>query len=96
MLVDTGATTIAMTWEDAQGAGLHVRDSDFTLRSSTANGVALFAPVKLESVRIGTIVVYDVPAVVARRGQLTTTLLGMSFLRQVRMEMKDHELVLSH
>ena len=95
VLVDTGATMIALTWDDARAAGLTVRDSDFTLRSSTANGMAKFAPVTLGSVRIGDITLFDVPAAVANRGQLTKTLLGMSFLGQVRMEMRNRELVLS-
>ena len=95
VLVDTGATTVALTWEDARAAGLHIRESDFTLRSQTANGVALFAPVTLASVRIGDITVYDVRAAVARRGQLHRTLLGMSFLGKVKVEMRDRELLLS-
>jgi aspartyl protease family protein len=95
VLVDTGATMVALTWEDARAAGLHVRESDFTLRSSTANGIALFAPATLSSVRIGDITVYDVRAAVAKRGQLQRTLLGMSFLGQVRVEMRDREMLLS-
>lgn len=95
VLVDTGATTVALTWDDARAAGLHVRDSDFTLRSQTANGTAFFAPVTIASVRIGDITVYDVRAAVARPGQLHRTLLGMSFLGKVRVEMRDRELVLS-
>jgi aspartyl protease family protein len=95
VLVDTGATMVALTWEDARAAGLHVRESDFTLRSSTANGIALFAPATLSSVRIGDITVHDVRAAVAKRGQLQRTLLGMSFLGQVRVEMRDREMILS-
>lgn len=95
VLVDTGATAVALTWEDARAAGLHIRESDFTLRSHTANGTAFFAPVVLDSVRIGDITVYDVRAAVARRGQLHKTLLGMSFLGKVRVEMRDRELQLS-
>lgn len=95
VLVDTGATMVALTWDDARAAGVHVRDSDFTLRSQTANGTASFAAVTLDRVEIGDITVYDVRAAVARPGQLHRTLLGMSFLGQVRVEMRDRELLLS-
>ena len=41
----TGASIVALSYEDASAAGLYVRDSDFTQRVSTANGVARVAPV---------------------------------------------------
>jgi aspartyl protease family protein len=95
VLVDTGATMVALTWDDARAAGIHMSESDFTMRSQTANGIAYFAPAKLSSVRIGNITVYNVRAAVAKPGQLSKTLLGMTFLSQVRMESRDRELILS-
>ena len=95
VLVDTGATRVVLTWEDARAAGVRVRDSDFTVRSSTANGISANAPVVLDSIRIGEITLYDVPALVAQRGQLQSTLLGMSFLSKLSVQMQDRELVLS-
>ena len=44
VMVDTGASIVALTFEDARAAGLYVRDSDFTQRVSTANGFARVAP----------------------------------------------------
>ena len=41
------------------------------------------APVRIPVVRIGTISVRDVEAVVVPRGRLATSLLGMSFLRRL-------------
>ena len=95
VLVDTGATRVVLTWEDARTAGVRVRDSDFTVRSSTANGFSSNAAVVLDSIRIGEITLYDVPALVAQRGQLQSTLLGMSFLSKLSVQMQDRELVLS-
>ncbi len=79
-MVDTGATMIALTFEDARAAGIHPSQADFRHAVSTANGTARVAAVTLESVAIDDIVVHDVRAVVAEPGRLNTTLLGMSFL----------------
>lgn len=94
-MVDTGASIVALTYEDARNAGVHIRDSDYTHRVSTANGVARVALVTLDSVAIEDIMVRDVRAAVAEPGKLTKTLLGMSFLGQLRRaEMSRGTLVL--
>jgi aspartyl protease family protein len=96
VMVDTGASIVALTWDDARRAGVHVRDSDFTHRVSTANGVARVAPVTLERVAIGEIMIRDVRAAVAEPGKLSTSLLGMSFLgRLSRTEMSRGVLILA-
>jgi aspartyl protease family protein len=95
VLVDTGASIVALTFEDARRAGIHVRDSDFTHRVSTANGFARVAPVTLERVGIDNIMVRNVPAAVSEPGKLSTSLLGMSFLgRLQRVDMRSGVLVL--
>jgi aspartyl protease family protein len=94
VLVDTGATLVALSYEDARAAGVSVGDSDFTMWSSTANGRARFAPVMLDDVRIGDVTVRNVRAAVSEPGKLSTTLLGMSFLGQTRMQMQGGTLVL--
>ena len=83
-LVDTGATLVLLTYEDAQRAGIFVREADFTMRSRTANGTAKAAPVVLERVAIGSIIVRNVEAAVAEPGRLHVNLLGMSFLQKLR------------
>jgi aspartyl protease family protein len=95
VLVDTGATTVALTWDDARAAGIRVSESDFTAQSRTANGIATFASVTIGRLSIGDIELTRVQGHVARRGQLSTTLLGMSFLGKISVEMKDRELVLT-
>lgn len=95
VMVDTGATGVALTYEDAQTAGVLVGEEDFTALVRTANGTARTAPVTLDRVRIGDITIRNVPASVAERGKLAITLLGMSFIRRLsRIEMRGNELVL--
>lgn len=95
VLVDTGATTVALPFEDAEAAGIFVRESDYTQRVQTANGTARVAAVMLQSVTIDDITVRNVRAAVAEPGKLQTTLLGMSFLgRLSRTEMSKGILVL--
>jgi aspartyl protease family protein len=95
VLVDSGASLVALTYEDARNAGLTVRDSDYTHRVSTANGSARVAPVTLDRVSIGEITVRDVPAAVSEPGSLATSLLGMSFLgRLQQIDIRSGVLVL--
>jgi aspartyl protease family protein len=83
VMVDTGASMVALTYEDAEEAGLRLRPADFTSQVSTANGVAAVAPVTLDRVSIGRITVRNVRAAVCERGRLERTLLGMSFLSKL-------------
>ena len=95
VMVDTGASMVALSFEDARSAGLYIRDSDFTHRVSTANGFARMAPVTLDSITIGSITVRNVSGAVMEAGKLQTTLLGMSFLgRLQRVDMRSGMLVL--
>jgi aspartyl protease family protein len=94
VLVDTGATLVALSYEDAQAAGVSVGSGDFIHWSNTANGKARFASVMLDDVRIGDVVVRNVRAAVSEPGRLSKTLLGMSFLGQTRMQMQGGTLVL--
>jgi aspartyl protease family protein len=94
-LVDTGASIVLLTYEDAARAGIYPRDADFTGRAQTANGTSRIAPVVLERVAIGSIMVRDVRAAVAEPGRLSVNLLGMSFLQKLRkFEIKSGRLVL--
>lgn len=96
VMVDTGASMVALTFEDAERAGVRLKPSDFTQSVSTANGVARFALVRLDRVSIGSITVRDVQAGVAERGKLPITLLGMSFLSRLeRVDIRAGRLVLA-
>ena len=81
MLVDTGATTIALSAEDAARAGIDVGALTFDAFVVTANGTATAANVTLSEVRVGSIVRRNVRASVQRN--LGDSLLGMSFLDQL-------------
>ncbi len=97
VMVDSGASMVALTYEDAERAGIFLNDSNFTHRVNTANGVARVAPVTLHSVSIGSIEVRDVRAAVSEPGRLKTTLLGMSFLSRLdRVDMRSGELILEN
>jgi aspartyl protease family protein len=95
VLVDTGATMVSLTYEDAETAGLFLNPSDFTRAVTTANGIARVAPVTLDRVAIGDITVRNVQGTVSERGRLATTLLGMSFLSRLeRVDMRSGILLL--
>lgn len=95
VMVDTGASLVALSYEDARRAGIFVNPSDFTHAAQTANGIARVAPVTISRIEIGDIVVRDVKGVVSERGASKRTLLGMSFLgRLSRVEMRGSTLVL--
>ena len=95
VMVDTGATMVALSYEDAERAGIFLSRGDFTQAVSTANGIARIAPVTLDRVSIGDITVRNVPAAVAEPGRLKTSLLGMSFLSRLsRFDMRSGVLVL--
>ncbi len=95
VLVDTGATLVALTYDDARRAGVYLSPSDFTHEVRTANGVAKVAPIDLNSISIGDITVRNVRGAVTEPGKLHKTLLGMSFLSRLsRVEMREQALVL--
>jgi aspartyl protease family protein len=81
---DTGATSVVLSAEDAGAAGLTFTAGDFAVEVTTANGATTAAPVRLDRVEIGPIVVRGVSALVARPGALRQSLLGMSFLERLR------------
>jgi aspartyl protease family protein len=91
-LVDTGATTIAMGTADAERLGIAYKNGQLA-RSNTANGVVTAYLVKLASVRIGDVEVYDVDASVLP-GSMSTVLLGNSFLARFQMTRMNDQMVL--
>lgn len=84
-IVDTGATSVVLSSTDARSAGINYLLGTRT-QTHTANGVVPVYAVKLDTLRVGDIVVNNVDAIVIEGGKLPMGLLGMSFLN--RMEMK--------
>lgn len=94
MLVDTGASLVTLTREDARAAGIVPSEAAYTHRASTANGAVRIAPVTLREIRIGQLSIYNVPAAVLEH--LNISLLGMSFLTRLQgYEMRDGKLTIS-
>jgi aspartyl protease family protein len=83
-LFDTGASAVVLTAEDAKRAGVETSRLVFDVPVATANGAAMAAEVRLDQVAVGPIVMRNVPALVARRGALDESLLGMSFLERLK------------
>jgi aspartyl protease family protein len=84
-LVDTGASSVALSADDAKRAGVNYLAGSHGF-SSTANGVVPVYHVMLDSITVGDITLHNVDAVVFEGHKLPIALLGMSFLN--RMEMK--------
>jgi aspartyl protease family protein len=84
MVLDTGASSVVLTRDDAKAAGLPLEVLDYTVTIDTANGRARAAPVTLDRLTIGSLAEHSVYALVAQPGQLKTSLLGMSFLNRLR------------
>jgi aspartyl protease family protein len=80
MVIDTGATSVVLTFETAKAAGLPLELLDYDVAVETAGGHTRAARLTLDRLAIGTLVERSVPALVVPRGQMKTNLLGMSFL----------------
>jgi aspartyl protease family protein len=94
LVVDTGASQIALRSGDAARLGIHPTPRDYTVKVATANGMTRAAPVELRTVEIGNIVVRDVRALVHPDEALGVNLLGMSFLSRVRWTHERGRLIL--
>jgi aspartyl protease family protein len=97
IVIDTGATAVAMPYEDAERAGLKPRLLNFTMPVSTANGMAKAAETTLDRVEINGVRVDNVRALVLPKGALNITLVGMSFLSKLRgFSVEDGKLVIKN
>ncbi|MFC7052213.1 TIGR02281 family clan AA aspartic protease [Hansschlegelia quercus] len=95
MLVDTGATVVALSYENGRDLGLISGADRFDLRVSTANGTVGAKRVVLRDLRVGSVQIQDVTAVVLSEGAMDGALLGMSFLGRLRrMETSGDRMVL--
>jgi aspartyl protease family protein len=92
LVVDTGATSVAMSTADAKRIGLDFQSGPM-VGTSTANGVIPSWRVKLASVRVGDVTVYDVDGVVTY-GSMPYVLLGNSFLTRFQMTRTNDQMVL--
>jgi aspartyl protease family protein len=84
MVLDTGASSVVLTRDDAKAAGLPLEVLNYTVNIDTANGRTRAAPVTLDRIALGGLEERSVEALVAQAGQLKTSLLGMSFLNRLQ------------
>jgi aspartyl protease family protein len=92
MLVDTGASTVALTLADAKRARVEVDTLRFTVPVDTAGGRVMAARVVLTDVAVGTAEVPRVDALVFK-SSLKTSVIGMSYLRRLsRMDVRGDEM----
>ena len=84
-LVDTGATTVALNSGDAKFAKIDYEKGE-KVPVNTANGVVTAYLVKVNTLKIGTIILNDVDVIVNEGGSPEIVLLGMSALNKLDMK----------
>ena len=94
-VVDTGASQVVLTQDDAKRIGLNPSSLSYLGTASTANGTVRTAAVRLDTVSLGAITDTSVRAVV-NDGQMFGSLLGMTYLSNFdSITIKDGQLILS-
>ncbi|AEG92141.1 conserved hypothetical protein [Ramlibacter tataouinensis TTB310] len=91
-MVDTGASAVSLSAADAERVGLNYR-AGRPVQMSTANGTSQGYLLKLSSVRLGDVELYEVDAVVSPQ-PMPYVLLGNSFLSRFQMKRDNDQMVL--
>ncbi len=95
LMVDTGASVVAINESSAAHFGLYPSRGDFTANVTTANGTIKGARTRLAMVDVGGLVLRDVDALVLPDEALSENLLGLSFLSRLkRFEYSNGQMVL--
>jgi aspartyl protease family protein len=81
-MIDTGASDITISLNDAKRIGINVEKLNFNKRYNTANGVVLGASISLDKVEIGDMELRNISASV-NNADMDVSLLGMSFLKNL-------------
>ena len=82
LVVDTGASDVILNAEDARKLGFDPDTLNYSMPYNTANGTVMGAPLRLDAIRIGPVVVRNVRASV-NQAPMNRSLLGVSFLSQI-------------
>lgn len=82
LLVDTGASMVALTGEDAEAIGLSWSDADLREIGRGASGPVYGVPAMIERIELGGFEARNVRAAIVPEG-LDVSLLGQSFLAQL-------------
>jgi aspartyl protease family protein len=81
-LVDSGASDVVLSPADARMLGLQPEYLSYSMTAQTANGVVRGAPIRIKTLKVGPIVMQDIPATV-NEAEMSVSLLGMEFLRRL-------------
>ena len=92
-LLDTGATYIALSSDEADRLGIAYQSAPKSL-IQTASEVVPAWQVRLGQVKVGDIVVSNVDAVILNGSTPSTALLGMSFLKNLKMQRNGAAMIL--
>ncbi len=94
-MVDTGASDIAINLKDAQRIGIDTKNLTYNLHYQTANGISSAAGIKINELEIANIKFKNLSASV-NKGEMGSSLLGMSFFRQLKKyEFYQNKLILT-
>jgi len=95
-LVDTGATDIVLSNDDAARAGIDTAQLRYNIPVSTANGMTTSARQSVDRLSIGPIALDNVTVMIARKGDLESSLLGMNFINRLRsFEIRGDRMILT-
>jgi aspartyl protease family protein len=95
MVIDTGATSVVLTYETAKEIGLPLELLEYNVDVQTAGGHTKAARLWLDRLAVGKLTERSVPALVVPQGQMKTNLLGMSFLDRLEsFEVRADQLML--
>jgi aspartyl protease family protein len=92
-MVDTGASGLVLSLEDAERLGIAPDSLMFLGEANTANGVVRTAQVTLPLIELGPFRNENFRAYVTE-GEMEGSLLGMDYLRQFRMEFTGNRMIL--
>jgi aspartyl protease family protein len=81
-LIDSGATTTAMTLRTAENAGVDISESPFPVVLTTANGSVEAQRGTIKSLQVGPMIAQDLPVVVAEEFG-DSNVIGMNFLSKL-------------
>lgn len=91
-IIDTGATLVSLGAADARRVGVDPAKGQLGV-TQTANGQTVVSRVKLDTIKVGDIVLHNVDALV-HQGEMPFALLGMSFLNRVEMQRQGDTMTL--
>jgi len=94
-LIDTGASSVAMSAADARKLGIQYRLDGTPTKANTASGIADAWSINLKTVRLGQLVEINVPGIIIDGDYPSHILLGMSFLNRMKVEKEGNKMVIS-